>query len=127
MTIVQPIRLLIVDDSLIVVEALKQLFKETINIEIIGVCFDDSEVLSFVQRNRTDVILMGIKMKIVNGFTAIKEIKKYDSKIKIIGFAIIYDTIFIHKVIAIGADGFISKYEVNKELMLREFDRVMSL
>ncbi len=127
MTTIEPIKLLIVDDSLMVVDALKQLFKESKSIEIIGICSDGSEVLSFVQRNRTDVIFMDIKMKRMDGFTAIREIKDYDSKIKIIGFSLISHRLFINKVINMGADGFISKYEADKELMLQELDRVMSL
>ncbi len=127
MKLFKPINLLIVDDSILIADAMKQLFKESNNINIIGICSDGSEVLSFVQQNKTDAIFMDIMMERMDGFKAIKEIKNYNSKIKIIGFSLINHTLFISKIKNMGADGFISKYDADKELMLKELYRVMSL
>jgi len=121
------INLLIVDDNDFIVDAMKKLLKNTNHINIVGSCSDGSEVLSFVQSNKTDAILMDIIMKKVDGFEAVKQVKRYNSKIKIIGFSLINHIHFVNEVLDSGADGFISKYEADKELIIAELNRVMSL
>lgn len=121
------IKLLIVDDNSLMIDAIRKIFKDSLQISVVGDCSDGSEVLPFLKKNNIDVILMDIRMKKVDGFETIKLIKNYNSKIKIIAFSLIdYDS-FIKKVMAYGADGFLSKYETDKEKMEKELNRVMNL
>lgn len=121
------INLLVVDDSILIVDALKQLFDESSSVNIIGICSDGRGVLSFIKKNRTDVIFIDLLMKNVDGLKVSKLVKNYNPDIKIIGFSLINTLGSIDKLAKSGVDGFISKYDAEKELMLKEIYRVMSL
>lgn len=121
------INLLVVDDSILIVDALKQLFEESNNVNIIGLCSDGREVLSFIKSNKTDVIFIDLLMRNVDGLKVSKLVKDYSQNIKIIGFSLINTPNFIDKLGQTEIDGFISKYDAEKELMLKEIYRVMTL
>lgn len=123
----QVINILVVDDNCLLIKALENVFKNSNYISIIGGCSRDSEILPFIKCNKTDVIFMELMAKKVNGFKAIKRVKEYNSKIKIIGFSFINYTHFIDEIMAAGADGFISKYDSDKKVMEKEVYRIMRL
>jgi DNA-binding NarL/FixJ family response regulator len=123
----QLINILVVDDNYMLIRALENVFKNSGYINIIGSCSIDSEILPFIKMNKTDVVFMEIRMKKVNGFEATKRIKQNNSKVKIIGFSFINEIHFIKDLMDSGADGFISKYDTNKELMEKELYRVVGL
>jgi len=123
----QIINLLIVDDNVLIINAIENLFKTSNHINIVGNCADGNEVIPFILTNKIDVIFMDMIMEKVGGFEAIKRVKNYNSKIKIIGFSLIDHIDFINKVMVSGADGFVSKYDAGKELIEKELHRVIGL
>ncbi|NQX96902.1 MAG: response regulator transcription factor [Flavobacteriales bacterium] len=123
----QTIKLLVVDNNELIIEAIQNVLKNSNHINIVGNCFDGNEAISFLKSNKTDVILIDIMMGKVSGFEAVKRIKSYNSKIKVIGFSLINHAYFVNEIMLSGADGFISKYNADKELMEKEIYRVMNL
>ena len=121
------INLLIVDDNSIIRKSFKHLLVSIENLNVVGECSDGNEVISFLKMNEVDVIFMDVVMKNIDGIEATKMVKKQYPKIKIIGFSSSAHHAIIEKMLESGADGFISKYDVTKQLILFEINRVMNL
>lgn len=68
------IRVLIVDDSTTARNLLKLILSEDPRFEIIGVVSDGVEAVSFVEKEKPDVISMDIHMPVMNGFEATRQI-----------------------------------------------------
>ncbi len=69
------IEVLIVDDSQVVHEILKKVFKEkSPEIEVIGNAYNGKEALNFIQFHTPDIIIMDIEMPIMDGLIATRKI-----------------------------------------------------
>lgn len=69
-----PIRLLIVDDSLLMHKVLSDLVQTDKNIQVVGVARDGEEALLKVASLHPDVVTMDIEMPKMNGLTAVRRI-----------------------------------------------------
>lgn len=71
----EKIKLLIVDDSIFMRQALSKIFSEP-DIEIVGLARNGREAVQMASELSPDVITMDIEMPVVNGLEALKEIMK---------------------------------------------------
>ncbi|HRC77470.1 MAG TPA: response regulator transcription factor [Kouleothrix sp.] len=79
-----PIRLLIVDDHLVVRAGLRTLLAAEPEIEIVGEASDGAEALAEMRRLAPDVILMDLTMPRMDGITAIEQIRACQSAARIL-------------------------------------------
>ncbi|MGB5230327.1 MAG: response regulator, partial [Desulfoprunum sp.] len=68
------ITVLIADDSLVFRRFLRDIFENTIDIEIIGEARDGIEALELVLKQTPDVILMDLEMPVMDGMTALQHL-----------------------------------------------------
>lgn len=68
------IKVLIVDDSAVVRQTLKQIFEEDRNIDVIGVAADPIIALKKLETDKPDVITLDIEMPRMDGLTFLKKI-----------------------------------------------------
>ncbi|MBN2656438.1 MAG: chemotaxis response regulator protein-glutamate methylesterase [Spirochaetales bacterium] len=68
------IRVLIVDDSAVVRQTLKQIFEEDRSIEVVGVAADPLIALKRLEADKPDVITLDIEMPRMDGLTFLKKI-----------------------------------------------------
>ncbi|MBB6479012.1 protein-glutamate methylesterase/protein-glutamine glutaminase [Spirochaeta isovalerica] len=68
------IKVLIVDDSAVVRQTLKQIFEEDRNIEVVGVAADPLIALKRLESDKPDVITLDIEMPRMDGLTFLKKI-----------------------------------------------------
>lgn len=104
------LKVFLIDDSKdFISTALKLLGGE--DIEVVGYAFSGEEGIEKVKELKPDLVFVDIVMQGMDGFSAIKEIKKIDSNIKAV-ILTLYDNEEYKKAgYEIGADGFISKSE----------------
>lgn len=104
------LKVFLIDDSKdFISTALKLLEGE--DIEVVGYAFSGEEGIEKVKELKPDLVFVDIVMQGMDGFSAIKEIKKIDSNIKAV-ILTLYDNEEYKKAgYEIGADGFISKSE----------------
>jgi len=116
------IKVLLVDDNAIIRKAVKDMFNNQPEIKVIGECKDGIEVIPFLQNNDVDVILMDYRMPILNGVEATSLVKKFFPTIKVIGFSCNDEQVTKNDFFESGAVGFLSKYEVEKEIIINEIN-----
>lgn len=109
--ITEVIHVIIVDDQQIVREGLKlilSLYKDDIN--VVGEASNGKGLLEYLAANKQpEVILMDIKMPVMDGIEATKQVKEKYPHIKIIILTTFNDNEFIFSGLKNGADGYILK------------------
>jgi two-component system chemotaxis response regulator CheB len=69
-----PIRVLIVDDSMVIREHLQHIIESDPGLKVVGMCQDGIEALHWLTTNSADVITMDIVMPIMDGFEVTRKI-----------------------------------------------------
>jgi DNA-binding NarL/FixJ family response regulator len=87
MTIIQFIRVLLVDDHTMVREGLRSVLETYPNIEIVGQAGDGEAAINMVAKLRPVVVLMDINLPKMDGITATRFIKNNYPEIAVIGFS----------------------------------------
>lgn len=70
----EPVKVLIVDDSKTLSQFLEFVLKQDPEIEIIGKCENGKQAVEFVQQQKPDLITMDIDMPVMNGLEATRQI-----------------------------------------------------
>ena len=68
------IRLLIVDDSKVMREAIAEMFSRDTNIHVVAEAADGAEAINAIALHNPDVITMDVSMPVMDGITALKHI-----------------------------------------------------
>jgi CheY-like chemotaxis protein len=103
-------KVLIVDDS----EPMRRListFIEDLASEIFE-CADGCEALSEYREHGPDLILMDLKMNIMDGFEATKQIKKFDPLARIVIVSQWEDSVFREAALRAGAEAYVGKSDL---------------
>lgn len=110
------IKIVIADDHEIFRKGLLSLFKAQTGFEVIGEAGDGEEVLTVLEKNEPDVVLLDISMPKVNGLNSIPQIKKQFPQVKMILLTMHDETPFLNKALALGANGYVLKTTGEEEL-----------
>ncbi|MFD0868145.1 response regulator [Paenibacillus residui] len=100
------IKLLIVDDHLIVINGLKYYFQTKPNIDVVGYALNGEEALQQVEAVNPDIVLMDIQMPHMNGIEATKQIVQRFPAVKVIILTSFSDRDSIIPAIKAGAIGY---------------------
>lgn len=111
------IKLLVVDDHLIIREGLAVMLASYPDLQIIGYCGSTLGAFEFLTHTVPNVILMDIKMGGKNGLEAIREIKARFPDVRILILTIYEDMDFVRLSLQAGATGYILKHVSQEELV----------
>ena len=103
------IKILLVDDQMILAEGIKSVLETCSDFKICGIASDGAEAVSLCEKLRPDVVLMDIRMPNMNGVVATKRIKEIDDNINIIILTTFDDSDYILSAINNGASGYLLK------------------
>lgn len=103
------INILLVDDQEIVREGIKMILSLDEEINIIGEAENGRELMSFLEKQIPDVILMDVRMPVMDGVEATKLVKEKYKDVKVIILTTFTEDEYIFKGIKNGADGYILK------------------
>lgn len=112
------IRIMIVDDHMMVRETWKTLLEVQENFEIVGQCDNGADAIQMSQLLKPDVILMDINMYPVNGLDATREILQLDPHKKIIGLSVNDQAAYARKLLQLGARGYVTKHSTTEEMVI---------
>ena len=105
------LRVVVVDDSLLVVEYLKRALLRIKGCNLVGTAHDGDEALLMIRMLHPDVVLLDISMPRKNGLEVLREVRKQESKVTIIMFTADLTPGLREKCLREGANYFVSKTE----------------
>ncbi|MFE2141039.1 response regulator [Streptomyces sp. NPDC059456] len=103
------IRVLIVDDQMMVREGFSVLLNAMDGIEVVGEAVDGREAIAQVAALRPDVVLMDIRMPVMNGLEATREIVAADTDAKVLVLTTFDLDEYVYQALRAGASGFLLK------------------
>jgi two-component system chemotaxis response regulator CheY len=104
----EKIKVLIVDDSLIIREAIHKHLKD-FNIEVVGTAEDGKVALEIFEKTDPDVVTLDITMPELDGLTVLEEMLRLKSDIKVMVVTALSDKATGLKAIKMGAKSFLPK------------------
>ena len=109
------IRLLLADDHVMFSEGLQSLLRD--EFELLGRAMNGKELVEATLESKPEVILVDISMPVLNGFDAVREIRKRGSEAKIIFLTMHNDATLVAEALRCGASGYILKQSAGEELV----------
>jgi DNA-binding NarL/FixJ family response regulator len=104
-----PIRVIIADDHVLFRAGVKAALSAKKDIEIIAEADNGMHLLNMLKSIDTDVVLLDIQMPVMDGITALPEIKKINPGIKVIMLTLLDDHSMITKLMELGANSYLTK------------------
>ena len=111
------IRILIVDDHILIREGLKKILLATDDIEIVGELGEGEEVIGFLKDTYCDLVILDVNLPDINGLDVLKKIKAAESGIRVLMLSIFPEEHFAVRAIRAGAMGYLTKDSAPGELI----------
>jgi DNA-binding NarL/FixJ family response regulator len=113
----KPIRVLIVDDHVIVREGLQILLGEEAGFEVVGMAGDGEAALPLIRKHKPDVVLMDLVMPGMDGIETTRRALAQDSSTRVLVLTTFADDQRVRDAIQAGAIGYLLKDVLKAELL----------
>jgi two-component system response regulator NreC len=104
------IRVVLVDDHMVLREGLKTLITAQADMAVVGEANEGEAALQQLETWRPDVVIMDISMPGVNGIQATEQIKQAHPEVKVLVLSVHDDTSYLRQMLTVGASGYILKH-----------------
>ena len=104
-----PIRVVLADDHALVVEGLRGLLAYEPDIEVVAAVTDGDMLLSVLQRERPDVVVLDLQMPTRDGFSCLASIREANIPVKVVILSAFGDGGSLQSAWELHADGFALK------------------
>ena len=111
------IRVLICDDQDVVREGLRAILRGAPGIEVVGTATDGSEALEAIGKIHPDVVLMDLKMPVMNGIQATREIIRNHAGVRVLVLTTYDADEWLFDALRAGASGYLLKDSSRAELV----------
>ncbi len=112
------IHIVLVDDQKVFLEGLKFVLESRASdIEVVGIGLNGIDAISLVERHSPDIVLMDVRMPLMNGVEATREITKRFPDVKILMFTTFDDDDYVQSALNYGAIGYLLKNRPPLELI----------
>lgn len=103
------IRVLVADHQPIVSYGIRMLFENSKDIKIVNTANSAKQLLDYLKKSNTDIVLMTMDLPDINGITVLRTIKKEFNDVGVIIFSTHPEDIYAISAIKAGASGYLSK------------------
>jgi DNA-binding NarL/FixJ family response regulator len=110
-------KVIICDDQAIVRDGLVMLLKLEKDIEVVGTASDGSEAVEIASKKSPDLVLMDLKMPVMNGVEATRQIRLNYPRIKVLVLTTYDDDEWVFDAVRAGAAGYLLKDTPRAELI----------
>lgn len=111
------IKVAIADDHLLFREGLRFILETQSNFKIVADVSNGAELVESLKTEIPDVVLIDLKMPVIDGVEAIRQIKQSHPAIRIIVLTMHHDESMILHLLDIGANGYLLKNTSSKEVV----------
>jgi DNA-binding NarL/FixJ family response regulator len=108
--------IVLAEDHALVREGIKKIVEDIDDFQVVGEVGDAVQLLELVQTLDTDMVILDISMPGMPGIVAAREIKRRYPQIKVLILTMHKKKEYLNDAIAAGADGYLLKEDVAKEL-----------
>ncbi|MFN7087229.1 MAG: response regulator transcription factor [Burkholderiales bacterium] len=105
----QPIRVVIADDSSEFIEVARNCLADITGIEVVGCAPSGPKLLEMIRDEPADLAFVDLVMPGMNGLAAAHLLKSLDPRLKVVVMSLFDDPRLATHVGTVGADGFIAK------------------
>jgi DNA-binding NarL/FixJ family response regulator len=110
------IKILLVDDEILIRRGLKALLKLEESLEIVGEAENGEIAISQIEKLQPDVVLMDVRMPVMDGVAATREINRRFPNIKVLILTTFNDDEYVTQALKYGAAGYLLKDTPSEEL-----------
>jgi len=103
------IRVLVVDDQQLVRAGLRGILRTEFGFDVVGECANGREAIAAVEALAPDVVLMDVRMPIVDGVQATRELSRHEGSPPVLALTTFDDDEVLAGVLRAGAAGFVLK------------------
>jgi two-component system NarL family response regulator len=111
------IRVLLVDDHVMLREALRMMLEQVDDIDIVGEAGDGQSAVDLAALCKPDVVVMDAAMPRMGGIEATRLLMRQDPKIKVLALTTYTDKRFVHEMLSAGAVGYVAKSTASDQLL----------
>ncbi|MBK7878265.1 MAG: response regulator transcription factor [Planctomycetes bacterium] len=111
------IRVLLVDDHMMMRDGLRALIAGQPDIEVVGEASDGRVALDLVRTLHPDVVVMDVGMAELNGVEATRRIRTEFERVKVVALSTHTDKRYVHHMLEAGACGYVLKIAAHDELL----------
>jgi PAS domain S-box-containing protein len=105
----RPIRILLVDDHVVVRQALAYLLQEEPDLEIVGEASDGRSAIEMVRKLQPEVVTMDISLPGIDGIEATRIVHAEFPKVRVIGLSMFSDDVQAKRMLDAGAVQYLTK------------------
>lgn len=113
----KPLKILLVEDHVVVREALKALIEAQEGMTIVGEAGDGASAVKLAQQLKPDVIVMDVGLPEMNGAEATRQIKRAHAETHIVALTQFEDKSYVRELFDAGATGYVLKRSASEELI----------
>lgn len=110
------IKIVLVDDQVLIREGLRILLPLQGNLEIVGEASNGNEAITVVQQTQPDVVLMDVRMPLLDGVAATRALRELAPQCRILLLTTFDDNDYVFEGLRAGAAGYLLKDTPSEQL-----------
>jgi len=103
------IKLFIADDHILIRKGLKDIFKDEMDLKVVGDSDNPFDTIKFIQKNEVDILILDINLPGKNGIDVLKDVKALKPEIKVLMLSMYPEERYAIRCLKAGAAGYIAK------------------
>ncbi|MEI8031394.1 MAG: response regulator transcription factor [Comamonadaceae bacterium] len=111
------IRIMLVDDHVLVREALRAVLEREAGLQVVAEAGDGATTLRLAQQHRPDVVVMDVALPGQSGIEITRSLLAQQPTVKVLGLSTFFERSVIKQMVSAGARGYISKSAAGVELV----------
>lgn len=113
----KPIRVLLVDDHVVVRQGFRLILSQHADIEVVGEAADGREALALSHLLKPDVVVIDIAMPVLNGVEATRLIRQECPECNVLVLSMHKDAPYVRETLRAGAKGYLLKDAIDGDLV----------
>jgi DNA-binding NarL/FixJ family response regulator len=103
------IKVVIAEDEALMRSALAQILNREPDIEVAGTAGNGQEAVQLVREHSPDVLLTDLRMPVMDGLSAIQQVKRESPKVEVCVLTVCEDDVSLFEALKLGAKGYLLK------------------